>query len=57
MVGVGCLLPLILLIAGAVVGHGLGGPEAVPWGALLGFAVGALALACVGWLVARIKHR
>jgi len=57
MVGVGCLLPLILLIAGALVGHELGGPDAVPWGALLGFAAGALALACVAWLVAQMKHR
>ena len=57
MVGVGCLLPLILLIAGALVGHELGGPDAVPWGALLGFTAGALALACVAWLVARMKHR
>ena len=57
MVGVGCLLPLVLLIAGALVGHGLGGPAAVPWGALLGFGVGAVALACLAWLVVRMKHR
>ena len=57
MVGVGCLLPLVLLIGGALLGHEIGGSEAVPWGALLGFATGALALAFLASVLSRMKHR
>jgi hypothetical protein len=57
MVGVGCLLPLILLIAGALLGSHIGGAEWVPWGAALGFVAGATALGFLGFVVARMKRR
>ena len=57
MVGVGCLLPLILLIGGALLGSHIGGAEWVPWGAALGFVAGATALGFLGFVVARMKRR
>lgn len=42
MVAIGCLLPLVLMAGGAVVGGVFGGTTAGLWGAAGGFAIGLI---------------
>ena len=46
MAALGCLMPFILALLGAVAGHFLGGPSGDVWGIAIGFA-GGLAIAIV----------
>lgn len=42
MIAIGCLVPLILVVAGVLLGHVFGGPSGVIWGGGIGIAAGAL---------------
>jgi hypothetical protein len=57
MVGLGCLAPLVLFVAGALFGHLLRGSSGVPWGAGIGFASGLTMLGFLGWVLERTKKR
>lgn len=57
MIGIGCLAPLVLFVAGAILGHVVMGSVGVPWGAGLGFGAGVAILGLLGWALGRIKRR
>ncbi|WP_166802527.1 hypothetical protein [Microvirga pakistanensis] len=57
MIGIGCLAPLVLFVAGAILGHVVMGSVGVPWGAGLGFGAGVAILGLLGWALDRIKRR
>ncbi|MBT0668816.1 hypothetical protein HT136_10605 [Novosphingobium profundi] len=42
MFAIGCLMPALLFVAGAIFGAMLGGNSGSMWGAALGFVVGCL---------------
>jgi hypothetical protein len=42
MPAIGCLIPFVLLIAGAGIGGALGGTTFAVWGGVAGFAIGLL---------------
>ena len=52
---IGCLLPVVLLVAGGAIGAVIGGADGAIWGGGAGFLVGALVLAGFVWLVARAR--
>ena len=57
MVGLGCLAPLVLFVAGALVGHLLMGSSGVPWGAGIGFVSGVVMLGLLGWVLGKARKR
>ena len=44
MIGIGCLLPFVLMIAGAAIGGVIGGTPDDIWGAVAGAAIGLVAM-------------
>jgi hypothetical protein len=42
VLAVGCLIPFVLLVAGAAIGAAVGGTTAAYWGCAAGFAVGLI---------------
>jgi hypothetical protein len=50
MVAIGCLIPLVTLAAGAVLGSYLGAIQGGYWGAGIGFCVGIL-IAVAGMII------
>ena len=44
MIAIGCLLPFVLLVAGAVIGGTVGGTPDGIWGAAIGGAIGLVAM-------------
>ncbi len=57
MIGFGCLAPLVLFVAGAVIGHIVIGSSGVPWGAGLGFLFGMGILGFSGWILGKVRKR
>ncbi len=57
MIGLGCLAPLILFVAGALMAHLVVGSAGVAWGGGIGFVSGLAVLAVVGWIVSKTRER
>ncbi|MDR6293563.1 hypothetical protein E9232_006114 [Inquilinus ginsengisoli] len=55
MVAIGCFLPFLLAIAGAVLGHLLGSGTIGLWGMGIGFAAGLAMAAVIGVVAMRAK--
>jgi len=56
MVAIGCLAPIILGVAGVLLGHWLIGPEGILWGGGAGLALGGMMLGAMAWLMRRLKN-
>ncbi len=56
MLAAGCLMPLVLLAAGAVVGSAVGGTRGGTWGSAIGFAAGTLILLGLVWAMGRARR-
>ena len=57
MLAVGCLIPIVLMIAGAVVGGVVSGGHDAVWGGLAGAAIGLVAMLALLWGFERIRNR
>ena len=57
MIGIGCLAPLVLFVAGAFAGYLAMGSPGVTWGAGIGFLAGLAVLGAAGWVVGKIKRK
>ena len=57
MMAVGCLIPMVLMIGGAVVGGVAGGTHAAILGLVAGGAIGGAAMAALLWGFERIRSR
>jgi hypothetical protein len=56
MIVPGCLLALLLPLGGAALGQWLDGSEGGLWGLAIGFLLGCVMAALVGWLLVRMKE-
>jgi hypothetical protein len=56
MVLIGCFLPFLLAIAGAVIGHLIGSGTIGLWGMAIGFAAGLALAAIIGLVAMRAKN-
>jgi len=52
----GCLMPFILALLGAVAGHYLGGPSGNIWGIAIGFAAGSAVAVAALRVLGRLKR-
>ena len=57
MLAVGCLVPVLLLAAGAGIGGLVGGTFAAAWGAGIGFILGCAGFLALIWGFERLKDR
>ena len=57
MIGIGCLAPLVLFVAGALVGHAVKGSSGVAWGAGIGSVSGLAMLGVLGWVLDKTKRQ
>ncbi len=57
MPAVGCLLPIVLMIAGAALGGVVSGGHDTVWGGVAGAAIGLLAMIAMFWVFERIRSR
>ena len=57
MVALGCLVPIVLIVAGAAAGGVIAGSHAALLGAIAGAVVGAVAMVGVLWGFDRIRDR
>jgi hypothetical protein len=57
MIGIGCLAPLVLFVAGALAGHAVIGSSGVAWGAGIGFLSGLAMLGVLGWIIDKAKRQ
>jgi hypothetical protein len=57
MVAIGCLVPLMLMVAGAVAGGIINGNRDAVWGALASVCLGLLAMLALFWGLDRIRSR
>jgi hypothetical protein len=57
MIGIGCLAPLVLFVAGALAGHAVIGSSGVAWGAEIGFLSGLAMLGVLGWVIDKAKRQ
>jgi hypothetical protein len=57
MLAVGCLLPLVLMIAGAAVGGIVGGSHDTIWGGLAGAIIGTAGMLALVWGFEKIRSR
>lgn len=57
MIAIGCLLLIILPIAGLVVGGLIAGPVGARWGAGIGFAIAAVVSGVSGLALFRVRKR
>ncbi len=55
MIAIGCLAPLILLVAGGLVGHWLAGTAGFLWGMAIGLGAGSVLVGTAGWIVAHLR--
>jgi len=55
MIAIGCLAPLILGVAGGLIGHWVAGYPGIPWGLGIGFGIGGIGLGAAAWIVAKMK--
>ncbi len=56
MIDIGCLAPIILGVAGVLLGHTLGGADMVIWGGVAGVVLGGAILGCLGWLIGKLRQ-
>ncbi len=56
MAAIGCLIPLVLMIIGAVAGSAIGGRTVGVWGGAIGVVVGVAAMLLMWWLFERAKN-
>ncbi len=56
MIAIGCLAPIILGVAGVLLGHVLGGPDMVIWGGVGGLILGGAVLGWMGWLAGKLRQ-
>ena len=56
MAAIGCLLPLVLLVAGAAIGGVIGGTSGGIWGAVIGAALGIAAMLAMWRWFARARQ-
>jgi len=56
VIAIGCLAPIILGVAGVLLGHVLGGPDMVIWGGLSGLVLGGAILGWFGWLAGKLRQ-
>jgi len=54
---IGCLLPILLLVVGGLIGAAIGGADWAIWGAGAGFLVGTVFMAAFIWVVARARKK
>jgi hypothetical protein len=57
MVALGCLIPIVLIIAGAAAGGAIAGSHAAMLGAIAGAVIGAIAMVAMLWGFDRIRDR
>lgn len=57
MTALGCLLPFVLMIAGAAIGAAVGGGHGGIVGAIAGLVLGAVIGGGLFWTLARIERR
>ena len=57
MLAIGCLIPFVLLAAGAALGSYLGDDRGGYWGAGAGFAAGLVVVGAMFWIMERISRR
>ena len=57
MLALGCLVPIVLIVAGAAAGGAIAGSHAALLGAVAGAVVGAVAMVGVLWGFDRIRDR
>jgi hypothetical protein len=57
MLAIGCLLPLVLVLAGSGIGVALGSTVGGIWGGAAGLVIGCAGLLAMLWGLERIKHR
>lgn len=57
MLAIGCLLPIVLVVAGSGIGVVLGSTTAAVWGAVAGFFLGCVGMLAMLWGIESIKHR
>ena len=55
MIAIGCLAPLILGVAGGLIGHWVAGYPGSPGGLGIGFGIGGIGLGAAAWIVAKMK--
>jgi hypothetical protein len=56
MAAIGCMIPIVLLVAGAAAGGIAGGTTAGLWGGAIGFGVGVILLLILLWLFDRARN-
>jgi hypothetical protein len=57
MLAIGCLMPLVLLAAGGVLGSFAAGTHGGIWGSIIGFASGCGVLLGLLWALERVRQR
>lgn len=56
MLALGCLMPLVLLVVGALLGSAIAGQHGGIWGSIIGFASGVGILLGLLWAMQRIRR-
>ena len=56
LIAIGCLAPIILGVAGVLLGHLFGGPDIVIWSGIGGFVLGGVILGWIGWLAGKLRQ-
>jgi hypothetical protein len=57
MLAIGCIIPVVLMVGGAVGGAALGGTHDAVWGGIAGAVCGTIALGALLWAWGRIRVR
>jgi hypothetical protein len=57
MPAIGCLLPVVLMFAGAAVAGVVSGGRDAVWGGVAGAAIGLAAMIALLWVFERIRRR
>ena len=57
MLGFGCLLPILLLGAGGLIGSWVAGTHGGIWGSIIGFACGCGMLLGLLWALEQVRRR
>lgn len=57
MIAIGCLLLIVLPLAGLAGGGLIAGPAGARWGAAIGFGIAAIACGLTGYALVKISRR
>lgn len=57
MVAIGCVIPFVLMLLGAGIGAAIAGDRGGLWGLVIGFLIGAAAMALAYWTFERARNR